>query len=366
MNRISRVPFFVGMVLLTLVSMWTTYVSVNESILPDPKVSIPIGADKVWDCSVFALGLSVAIGLMLFSLKLAIIDEHKRLSPLGVIGLSILAFISISFNMDVLYRKADEDFFMDYSRTRMTSVYHEYLASTQHQLRERKLELQKEVAGQEAELEAEIRGLRDDPAGYGPVARQEDYALTKIQKINEVELTALEEAYESKRKADQLLGSADPQTLEEIQQLQNQLRVLVKDLGAVTGVPLPAAVKLESPLFAVFSKLFDFRTVGLTEIFFLILAFFLDLGDIIGYSLVPNRRKRPAQVGHEDSPPALRAVPEFEGPELIAEPEMDVDQERAKELFFSSPAGAESDYGDQAEVQAAEGQRRRPFRFRRR
>ena len=32
--------------------------------------------------------------------------------------------------------------------------------------------------------------------------------------------------------------------------------------------------------------------VGMKEVFFLTIAIFLDLGDIIGYSLVPNRRKR--------------------------------------------------------------------------
>ena len=125
MDKKIGLPFYVGMVMLTLASMCTTYISVNDSILPEPKVTIPLWNDMTWDCSVLALALSVGIGLMLLALKLAIIDEQKRLSPLGLIGLCLLAFISISFNMDVLYRTADKDFFLDYSKNRMVTPYTE-------------------------------------------------------------------------------------------------------------------------------------------------------------------------------------------------------------------------------------------------
>lgn len=372
MNRTSRMTFFVGMVLLTLVSMWTTYVSVNDSILPEPKVPIPVGGDTVWECSVWALFLAVAIGLMLLALKLAIIDEQKRLSPLGLVGLCLLAFISISFNMDVLYRTADKDFFMRYSTSRVKDEYATYLVETQKILSERTIELKKQVALQEGEFEAEKRGLRDLPAGYGRVAKSEEYRLTLLEKEAGVEFESLQGALSNKAEADKVLATSDPQTLDEIQLMQDQLRVLAKDLGAVTGVPLPATVKLDNPLFAVFSKVLDIHTVGLKEVFFLILALLLDLGDIVGYSLVPNKRKRVAEPDEEaairDSLPT-RAVPQFEGPEVVRRPRMEapfeLDQDRAKELFFSEPGERDGNAGllEGAEEEESSS---RPFRFRQR
>jgi hypothetical protein len=374
MSKTTRVFFFVGMVLLTIVSMWTTYVSVNDSILPEPKIGIPLGDGETWDCSVIALALSVAIGLMLFALKLAIIDEHKRLSVVGVIGLTVLAFISISFNMDVLYRTAEQDFFMRFSAARMKSTYADYLLEVQSTLLKEEQALKLRVAEQEAELEAEIRGLREDPEGYGPIARAEDYELIKRQKETGVKLAAIENAMKSKEEADQLLQGASPQTLDEIQQLQDQLRVIVKDVGVATGVPLPPLVQLQKPLFAVFSKLFDFKTVGLKEIFFLILAFFLDLGDIVGYTLVPKGRR----TSPRKEPEYAARIPDFGRAEVIPERRAevvgandrdrllierpDLDIEREKELFFS---GESIEDGANSSPEEGEGAAYRRLRMRR-
>ncbi len=320
MRALVKFMFTIAMFILGIVSICTTYISLNDSILPEPKVMIPITPDFAWNCSVLALGLSVAIGLMLLAIKMAVIDGHKRLNIFGVIGLTLIAFISITFNLDVLYRMADQNFFMSYSEGRMKSVYEDYLVQAQGELGARKAVLLKDVAKQEGELDAEIRGLRKAPEGYGQFAKQEDYRLTVLQKTTEVEVQSIDEALAQVKKADELLASASPDTIAGIEDLQNEIRVAVKDVAAASGIVLPQAVKLESPLFAVFAKLFDFRQVGVKEIFVLIVAFLLDLGDILGYTLVPNRRIQ--KDSHDDNtasdmrvldnqylPPHLREFP---------------------------------------------------------
>ena len=98
-------------------------------------------------------------------------------------------------------------------------------------------------------------------------------------------------------------------------------------------MPLPPPVKLDSPIFAVFSKLFDVEHLGMMEVFLLLIAFFLDLGDIIGYSLIPAaHRKRAPGVSLYPSEPAATAraeyVPDWERVErrterALARPEED-------------------------------------------
>ena len=311
MESTSKVGFCLAMVMLTVVSIWTTYVSLTESILPGPTVPLPIG-ENGWDCSVFAMALSVAIGLMLFSLKLAIIDEHKRLNAVGIAGLAILAFVSITFNMDVLYRTYDRSFFLRHSTAKMKSTYETYLGEVRGALIDKKKALDIELARQEGELEAETRGLRQKPEGYGPEAKKEDYRLTLLQKTTAVELKVFDEALAKQGVVDDLLTEARPATLDDIQALQDEIRVQAKDLGAAAGLPLPPPVTLESPLFAVIERLLDFKTVGRMEIFFLFLAVIIDLGDIVGYAMVPSgtRKKKPAYLGPVGDGP---------GPEIIRE-----------------------------------------------
>lgn len=325
----TRFVIFIAMVLLTVVSMWTTYVSLRDSILPEPLLPLPLGEGFVWQCSIFALALSVAIGLMLFALKIAIIEGEKRLGVLGLLGLCVVGFISISFNMDVLYRTADRDFYLRYSTDKMRSVYEQYLAEVQTALSAKRDELLKKVALQQGELESEIKGVRQAPSGYGPRAKEEEYALTLLEKSSEVDLASIEAAIKSKEEADALLRQSVPENINDIQKLQNDLRVLARNAGAAAGLPLPTPVKTESPLFAVFAKLFDFKNVGIKEIFFLIIAVFLDLGDIVGYSLVPSAKKKrtplPANVRVLADSPEYVPAPPLE----LEEPEQDFFGERA-------------------------------------
>lgn len=291
-----------AMMLLTGVSMYTTYASLNESILPEPKIPIPTPLG-LWNCSVIALGLSVAIGLMLFAMKLAVIDGQKRLGIAGLTGMTITAFISIVFNMDVLYRTADREFYLRYSADRMRGAYESFMAESVARLEGRRAEVMRSIARQEGELESEIKGLRRAPAGYGQYAREEDYKLNLLQKTARVDLEQIDRAMEIKQQADELLRTASMASPAKIDGVQAELRVILKDLSALSHVPLPPVVKLESPLFAVFANLFDLRQIGFKEIFFLLIAFFLDLGDIIGFSLLPSRK------------PDRRPDPESEGPE---------------------------------------------------
>lgn len=292
MTTFPRLLLFAGMILLTIVSMWTTYKSLHDSILPEPIVPIPLGSLGTWQCSIIALALSVAIGVMLFALKLAIIDEQKRLNMLDIVGMTIVAFISIAFNMDVLYRTADREFFVRYSAARVKDTYAKYLTDVQRTLVEKKNTLQRALAEQEGELETEIMGLREAPAGYGPRARQEDYRLTILEKTTAVELETINTALAALSEADKVLVSSNPTSLDEVEELQAKLLVAVKEPGAVAGITLPEPVKFDNPLFAVFSKLFDVKSIGFKEIFFLAIALFLDLGDIIGYSLIPDKSNR--------------------------------------------------------------------------
>jgi len=289
-----------AMMLLTVVSMYTTYASLNDSILPEPKIPIPTPLG-IWNCSIIALGLSVAIGLMLFAMKLAIIDGHKRLGIAGLTGMTITAFISIVFNMDVLYRTADREFYLRYSADRMRGTYEAFMAEAVAKLEERRAEVMRSIAKQEGELESEIKGLRRAPAGYGQYAKEEDYKLNLLQKTAKVDLEQIDRAMDIKKQADELLRTASMASLAEIDGVQAELRVILKDLAAYSNVPLPPVVKLDSPLFAVFANLFDVRHIGFKEIFFLLIAFFLDLGDIIGYSLLPNRKpdRRPDPESEE-------------------------------------------------------------------
>ena len=287
-----RVIFMVAMIMLGIVSIGTTYISLNDSILPEPIVQIHLGGGQIWNCSIFAFGLSLAIGMMLFALKVAIIDEQKRLNFLGVLGLTIVSFISIAFNLDVLYRTADHDFFIRYSTNKVKGAYEDYLSKVQTILTEKRETLEKQVAHQEGELDAEVKGLRKAPQGYGTRAREEDYQLTLIQKTSAVELATIEQTITKKEEADALLRSSTPKTLDEIDKLQHDLRVTAKDVGVVAGIPMPETVSMQNPLFTVFERVFDPKQIGFKEIFLLIIAFILDLGDIIGYCLVPNRPKK--------------------------------------------------------------------------
>jgi len=373
MPVVVKTIVFAAMVILTVVSMWTTYVSLNDSVLPEPKVNIRLSDELVWPCSVVALGVSVAIGMLLLAIKVAIIDEQKRLNALGVIGLSIVAFISISFNFDIFYRTADKEFFLNYSTAQVKGAYQDYLVEAQKSLVERRDEVLKLVALQEGELAAEIRGLRAAPEGYGPEARKEDYELTLLQKTTSVELKTIEDAIAQKQGADQLLASTHPDGVNEIEALQQQLRVALTDVAAASLVMLPPPVRLESPLFAVVANLFDLRVVGFKEVIIFLLAFFLDLGDIIGWSLVPDRVKRSRPRS------SAAAEPEYVGPDASL-------PKHLRERPLPEPAGAarplelpDESGGETAAKQAAAGgettsgsadaprrsRARRPFGFRR-
>ncbi len=310
MSILPRCFIFLAMLLLTFASMWTTYVSLSDSILPEPTIDIQLGHLGIWECSVIALGLSIAIGLMLFALKVAIIEGERRLNVFGILGMTIVAFISITFNMDVLYRTADQDFYLRYSTAQMKDQYASFLTDVRTELVDRRQSLMREVAAQEGELESEILGLREAPEGYGPRAREEEYRLTLLERTTRVDLEAIEEALESQREAATLLSTVMPASIGEIQELQDELRVAVKDAAAVAGKPLPEAVQTDNPLFAVFGRLFDFQLIGWKEILILLIAFFLDLGDIIGYSLIPGRPKRQRQS-------VVEAHPLMDGPEVI-------------------------------------------------
>lgn len=358
MRASHRFAILLAMILFSIVSIWTTYVSLRDSILPRPTIPITYASGQIHELSVFALALSVAIGLMLFALKLSIIDGHKRLNIPGIVGLTVVASISIAFNMDVLYRTADQQFFLNYSEMKVRSTYEDYLASAQAKLLQRKQELEKGVAKQEGELESEIKGLRQKPAGYGSEARKEEYQLTLMSKTAQVELQDITTALDKKKEVDNVLVQASVAKLEDVTKLQDDLRVKIKDFAALAGTSMPPVVKLESPLFAVFQKLLNFRTAGPLEYLILALAFLLDLADIVGYSLIPNRpQKKQAAI--------WAAVPEnLPGPEVVTSPApMAMVAESA--AVGAEPMLASSEDDVFPAISPGPHPRRRPFRFRR-
>lgn len=311
MTNFVRALVFVAMCLLTMVSMFTTYVSLRDSILPHPIIPIPLGAMGVWECSVMALFLSVATGLMLIGLKLAIIGEEKRLNPVGFVGLLVVAFISIAFNMDVLYRWADQDFFVRYSSEQVKDRYARYLKQVEGELLDERDDLSRQIAAQRGELKAEIQGLREAPAGYGQRARAEEHRLTVMQETAQVQLARVQEALAASRTAKELLVKTAPEDVAEVHEMQDQLRVAVSEAGAAAGTPLPETVQLQNPLFAVFSRLFDLERAGMKELLILLIAIFLDLGDILGYTLVPNRGRRADAARTRSTRGVVEAQPSF-------------------------------------------------------
>ncbi len=372
----TKFVIVIAMVIFTIASIVTTYISLSISVLPEPSITIPITEDVTWDCSYLALMISVGIGLMLFALKVAIIDEQKRLNLVGILGLLIVAFISISFNMDVFYRAANRDFYINYTSAEMKRLYADYLAEVDSKLSAKKTELLKQVAKQEGELESEIRGIREAPEGYGPKAKSEDYKLTLLQKEAEVELRALEEVQASKQRADALLVES-PSDLAGVEALQGELQAAVKDLGAKAGVPLPEPYRAQNQLFVVFAKLFDFRNSSFMEIcmslLIMALALLLDLGDIIGYSLVPDqpggKRARKRMEYDEYAGPEIVPAPFSNKPMLAKSEAAAIDYHPEdnddKEAFFARP---QENYPlPEEEVEAAGQSRpRRPFRPRHR
>jgi len=240
----------------------------------------------------------------------------------------------------------------------------------------KKTELLKQVAKQEGELESEIRGIREAPEGYGPKAKSEDYKLTLLQKEAEVELRALEEVQASKDRANTLLVES-PVDLAGVEALQGELQAAVKDLGAKAGVPLPEPYRAQNQLFVVFAKLFDFRNSSFMEIcmslLIMALALLLDLGDIIGYSMVPDqpggKRARKRIDYDEYTGPEIVPAP-FSNKPMLAKSEAAAidyhpDDDDDKEAFFARP---QENYPlPEEEVEAAGQSRpRRPFRPRHR
>lgn len=380
-----KVVLYFAMSLLGAASIWTTYKSLYESILPEPVWQIALPNGVTWDCHVIALILSLAIGMMLFTLKAAIIDGQKRLNIFGVLGMTIVAFISIAFNLDVLYRTADRDFFVRYSNEQMRKPYEEFLAQVQDDLNKRKTTAMKQLALQEGELESEQRGLRKAGAGYGPLAKEEDYKLTLLQKTTEVELQSVTAALETKGKADELLRTVTIAGIEDVHKLQGDLRVVCKDLAGVSNVTLPTPVRLENPLFVVFAKVFDWNQIGIKEVFFVIIAFFMDLGDIIGYALIPNKRRKrqvdfpgldlddepPILMGRNDVSPLLPLEPQVlrqlpvSPPGQGASPMPEADPAQSEDGSAAIAAGGESDItATEIALGKTLAQRAHPFRIR--
>lgn len=371
----TKLLILIAMVMFTIASMVTTYISLSISVLPEPSVVIPITEDVQWECAWLALLLAVGIGLMLFALKVAIIDDQKRLNLVGIAGLTVVAFISISFNMDVFYRAANRDFYIQHTSAEMKKLYADYLAEVDSILSGRRTELLRQVARQEGELESEIRGLREAPEGYGPMARQEDYQLTLLQRETEVELRALDEARAEREEANALLAQS-AYDLGGVESIQDQLRVVAASMGAQAGVPLPEPYRARNQLFVVFAKLFDFRNSDFMDIsmalLIMALAFLLDLGDIVGYSMVPDQpgSKRAARHPDYHSYTGPEIIPAPERRPLLTEPEhspIDYYAEDEKEEFFAR--GGNREYPlpeEETEAESAQGHSRRPFRFRRR
>src|SRR5690606_21468352 len=146
----------------------------------------------------------------------------------------------------------EQDFMIRNSTDNMRSAYEEVLVGAQSELQERREAAMKIVARQEGEMVAEVKGLREGPAGYGPRAREEGHQLTSMSKPAGVDLESVNQAILAKEQADGLLATSLPRTVDDIQTLQNELRVQLKDVAAISGVTLPDPVNTENPLFAVF------------------------------------------------------------------------------------------------------------------
>ena len=201
--------------------------------------------------------------------------------------------------------------------------------------------------------------------------------MTLLQKEAEVELRALDEVQSSRQHANELLVKS-PQDLAGVEALQGELQAALKDLGAKAGIPLPEPYRAQNQLFVVFAKLFDFRNSSFMEIcmslLIMALALLLDLGDIIGFSMVPDepggKRTRKhvdydEYLGPEIVPAPLSANPMLARRETAVLDYQPGDPGDDKEAFFARPR--ENYPLPEEEVEAAGQSRpRRPFRTRHR
>lgn len=220
------------MVLLTSVSIWANYASLSTSVLPEPRVPVPLPTGGTWECTVVALVLAVALGLMLFALKLTILDEDRRLNGAGALGVIVILLLSVAFNADVLYRVADKDFYPRHAMAQTAAAYSAHLE----------------------------RIAADNPTAETAAAVD---------------------------KARRLFLAAAPEDMEEVAAIEQTVRTALTQAGID---PPPEPTHLDSPLFAVLAHITNVQSLGVQDWFLLLLALFLDLGDLIAYRLLPARR----------------------------------------------------------------------------
>jgi len=231
-HTVIRTTVYAAMVLLTSVSIWANYASLRVSVLPEPEVAIPLPTGGTWACAVVALGIAVALGLMLFALKLTILDENRRLNGAGAFGFAVILLLSVAFNADVLYRVADKDFYPRQAMTQTAAVYM-----------------------------AHLDRIAADAASPDAVAAVD--------------------------KARRLLQSAAPQDMDDVTATEQAVRTALAEAGIE---PPPAPTRVDSPLFAMLAHLAKVQGLGVQDWFLLLIALFLDLGDLIAYRLLPARR----------------------------------------------------------------------------
>ncbi len=269
MRFLTRAIVVVAMIGLTVVSIWTSYASLHDSVLPAPDIPIRLPNGVLWECSLFALILSVALGLLLLALKLAMIEGAKRVTLAGFLGLAIVASLSIAFNVDVLYRWANPDFYLNYSHDRLREAYDPFLAEVSAALESRREARLPEAMRPGAALDAPTEGLQPG--------------------ASEANAAASEGAFAPLREFEELLRGPLSPSAEELDALQARLRVAADDLSTQLNLPRPEAPEIRKPLFAVFDTLIDGRGIGAMEVLILLLAVVLDLGDVVGFSLIPTR-----------------------------------------------------------------------------
>ena len=129
MRRLSITLLSIATLALTALSIWANYVSLSASVLPLPTIALSLFTGATWQCSLPALGLAIAIGLLLLAIKVNAAGCGKSVGFAGYCAFAVVACFSILFNVDAIYRMTQEGYDLQLANQQTTAVFGPYMAA---------------------------------------------------------------------------------------------------------------------------------------------------------------------------------------------------------------------------------------------
>jgi hypothetical protein len=129
MRRLSITLLSTATLALTALSIWANYVSLSSSVLPKPTFTLSLVTGAPWHCSLPALGLAMAIGLLLLAIKVSAAGQDRSIGITGYCAFAVVASFSILFNMDAIYRVAQNTYDLQLANQQPTAVFGPYMVA---------------------------------------------------------------------------------------------------------------------------------------------------------------------------------------------------------------------------------------------